>query len=51
MEAYAWWLVAATNGDTVAEDNMGQLRTKLTPSEVARAVERSKRLALKVKQK
>ena len=39
--AYTWWNLAAAQGDELARENKDNLRTRMTPDQIARAQELS----------
>ena len=44
VEAYAWWSVAATNGDERAKKNLPEAKADLTPEQLAAAEHRATEL-------
>ena len=41
VQAYAWWSIAATQGDEDAKTNKGIIKNKMTPEQIAKGQERA----------
>ena len=47
VDAYAWYNIAAANGEAYAKKNKGIIAKKMTPDQIAKAEELSKEMVKK----